>query len=366
MNTNHENQITTHSALGCQSTAISGRTPLLVVDRLLREGETLALAANPKCHKSWALCDLALSVASGTPWLGFQCAQRPVLLVDLHMDRTVLAHRIDAICREKQLHVPANLAVWPLRGQRCSLGDLLSGMANWSNEAHLGLVIIDPFFKLACIGGPNNRTNSRKLALALEEFSGRTQTTLAWSTDLPKGTGSHAKKSAPGADAEIALRPFCRDHYQVSGSLQNLPPLPGFKVHWKFPLLHVGEDPKLLARLVRPAPGRTRKDPSAGAAQAEPTFPPKTPPISRPSGSQALTNQSLASSLGSREPARGPRSKVLSPLKGENLTLLCRPVHLSKIQCPEPLHSHPRRTSRRDPSPKPTHQQQPTQTKDHE
>jgi hypothetical protein len=66
----------------------------------------------PKC---WTLCDLALSVASGTPWLGFQGTQRPVLLVDLHMDRAMLAHRLDAICREKQLRMPPNLTLGLLR-----------------------------------------------------------------------------------------------------------------------------------------------------------------------------------------------------------------------------------------------------------
>jgi len=49
MTTTPKIPISTPAGSGCQNPAVGDRTPPLIVDRLLHQGDALALAANPKC-----------------------------------------------------------------------------------------------------------------------------------------------------------------------------------------------------------------------------------------------------------------------------------------------------------------------------
>ena len=68
--------------------------PAPVVHGLMREGETMNIIANTKVGKSWLAMDLALSVATGRPWLAtFPTARGRVLVIDNELLPGVLARR---------------------------------------------------------------------------------------------------------------------------------------------------------------------------------------------------------------------------------------------------------------------------------
>ena len=56
--------------------------PEELVSGVLHRGAKMVLGGGSKVGKTWALIDLALSVSSGTPWLGLNC--RPGIVVYLN------------------------------------------------------------------------------------------------------------------------------------------------------------------------------------------------------------------------------------------------------------------------------------------
>lgn len=71
------------------------KRPLYVVDGILTEGSCGFIAGEPKCYKSWVGLDLALSVASGAPFLGeFRVVNPgPVLYIQEEDPPTIIKQR---------------------------------------------------------------------------------------------------------------------------------------------------------------------------------------------------------------------------------------------------------------------------------
>jgi len=101
-----------------------GRYPNLrppVIHGLLRRGETMNLIAPPKTGKSWLVTDLALSVATGRPWLDtFVTEPGHVLIIDNELHPETSAHRIPKVAAAHHIplaHVGPRLHVQNLRGR---------------------------------------------------------------------------------------------------------------------------------------------------------------------------------------------------------------------------------------------------------
>lgn len=55
-----------------------------LVGGVLHKGAKMVIGGGSKTGKTWLLIDLALSVSSGTPWLGLNC--RPGIVVYLNFE----------------------------------------------------------------------------------------------------------------------------------------------------------------------------------------------------------------------------------------------------------------------------------------
>jgi hypothetical protein len=76
------------------------RKPL--IRGLLREGETANIIAPPKLGKSFLAIDLALAVATGSPWLGhFMCEPGKVLILDNELHPETSANRIPKVAEAR-------------------------------------------------------------------------------------------------------------------------------------------------------------------------------------------------------------------------------------------------------------------------
>jgi azurin len=61
------------------------------------EGEIMNVIASPKMGKSWLVTDLALAVATGTPWLGYPTHRGEVLIIDNELHGQTTANRIPKV-----------------------------------------------------------------------------------------------------------------------------------------------------------------------------------------------------------------------------------------------------------------------------
>jgi len=110
------------------------------------------VAAESKAGKTWAILDLAVSVAAGRPWLGrFACPERPALVFLGEGGERATVRRLRAVCAHKGLD-PGELAG---RLRLCfRVPKLRSGEDLAAVEAELeafaaGLVVVDPLYLAA-------------------------------------------------------------------------------------------------------------------------------------------------------------------------------------------------------------------------
>jgi hypothetical protein len=108
------------------------------------------LAAEDKAGKTWAILDLACSVAAGRPWLGrFACPHAGRVLVFLgEGDQRAVVRRLRAICAHKHLAVEALAARIRLcfRVPRLTSGEDLAAVGAELTATPAALVILDPLY----------------------------------------------------------------------------------------------------------------------------------------------------------------------------------------------------------------------------
>jgi hypothetical protein len=115
-------------------------------------------AAEDKAGKTWAILDLAVSVAAGVPWLGhFGCPPSGSVLVFLgEGGERAMVRRLRAICAHKHLDLDELAARRLLRlcfrVPKLTSGEELQAVAGELHAHPAALVIVDPLY-LAVAGG---------------------------------------------------------------------------------------------------------------------------------------------------------------------------------------------------------------------
>jgi hypothetical protein len=247
----------------------------ILIDGLVRLGETANIIASTKIGKSWLCYDLALSVATGNQWCGrFETKKGRVLLVDNELDRETLSYRIRKVAKAMGL-APIDYAnafdVWPMRGK---LQDIFSirQSVNAIPHGYYSLIIVDSWYRMLPVGvSENANAEMTQLANCVDEYA--LTTGAAWApvhhstkgdqgdkrvTDVGAGAGSMAR----AADSHIILREHAEpNHFVMDAAVRSFPPLEPVTLRWEFPTWHFADD--VDAKLA------TRKNSKQSAQDAE-------------------------------------------------------------------------------------------------
>lgn len=118
-----------------------------IIGGLLREGEAMLMSGPPKAGKSFLICLLALSVASGVSWVGQTCKKKKVLYIDAELALEVAVNRLHDIWRKCDTSIPVfpeNLEVKSTKNNSVSLGDIADDIEHAPGK--YDLVIVDPLY----------------------------------------------------------------------------------------------------------------------------------------------------------------------------------------------------------------------------
>lgn len=128
----------------------NNRPPLApeLIQGVLRRGHKMLLSGASKASKSFALIELAIAIAEGKPWLGFQCSRGRVLYVNLELDTNSCWNRILDVYESLHLEISDNLDVWPLRGRACPMDKLTPKLIRRASKQDYAAIIIDPIYKV--------------------------------------------------------------------------------------------------------------------------------------------------------------------------------------------------------------------------
>jgi hypothetical protein len=222
--------------------------PPQVIHGVLHRGCKLALGGGSKTFKTWTLLDLALSVSHGEPWLGFSTARTKVCLINLELPEWSLHSRLRAVAHAKGITIePGWLRVWNLRGHATGYLDFLPRIGAELKGQHLGLLIVDPIYRLY---GDADENSAKDIALLLNQFellAQQTGSANAFAAHFAKGNAAGKESidriSGSGVFARDpdAILTFTRHEtegaFTVDATLRNCKAVEPFVVRWEHPMM---------------------------------------------------------------------------------------------------------------------------------
>jgi hypothetical protein len=240
-------------------------TPSQIIKGMLYRGGTGIISAPSKGHKTYAGLDLACAVAEGRDWLEFETTKTAVLYVNLELSGHGTARRLSAICAARGIKPPANLHMMNLRGKRITIETLQNQVIPRARELGVGLIVIDPYYKISSVSGVNeNDNNGQAVFLADVEAAAESEDcAILMFHHFAKGD-SGAKNSIDRAsgggvlarwpDVIATLTEHETDDCMVAEfHLREFAPIPRFVVRWVCPVWvrEAGEDPAKVKRAGR-------------------------------------------------------------------------------------------------------------------
>ncbi len=190
----------------------------VLINGLLRRGETMNIIAAPKTGKSWLAMNLAVAFATGTPWFGFQCEKGKVLIIDNELHRETISDRILKVCEARGVpfeEVADMLFVNSLRGRSQSINDLKADLEGIKGQ-NISLIIIDAFYRSiprgvvendnAAMTGVYDQSDAYaahlNCAFALIHLTSKGNQSFKSVTDVGSGAGAISR----AADTHLILR----------------------------------------------------------------------------------------------------------------------------------------------------------------
>ncbi len=231
----------------------------VVVDGIIRQGETLNIIAPAKIGKSWLAMQLAVAVATGKPWLGFDVDAGRVLYIDNELHPETLAHRFARVVRSSWLDDPevATLDVVSLRGRNLSVLDLPCMLCDVPSGDY-ALIVLDALYRFIPPGkSENDNGDMLHVYNVLDTLAGQTGAAIAIVHHSSKGSqetkaqtdvGAGAGSISRCADTHLTIRKHETDGLfvleAVTRSFQSPEPL---SIQYEYPLWHPADAPAVLA-----------------------------------------------------------------------------------------------------------------------
>ena len=247
----------------CKADAVD-ELPPLVIHYLLHQASKMLLGGNSKGRKTWALMDLALSVATGNEWWGFHTRRGCVCYVNLELQPAFFKQRMRKISETRSLTPePGSFFAWHLRGYAKPMNELVKDLLVFLQQHRFTLIIIDPIYKTlpATHGAENDSAIITQLLNDVESIAVETNAAVLFSSHFSKGDQSEKEAvdrvSGSGAwardpDSVLTMTPHeDLDSFTVEATLRNLAPIKPFVVKWEYPLF-VRQDEADPDKLKRP------------------------------------------------------------------------------------------------------------------
>ncbi len=221
--------------------------PPELVANLLHKGSKLIIGGTSKGRKTFSLMDLAISVATGTPWWGFPTIKGKVCYINFEIQRPFFARRFQDICREKAVKVEKGMFhCWTLRGYVEGIEKMAAEITKILLQEDYVLIIFDPIYKALGDRDENKAGDVASMLNELEAIAVKTGAAIAFGAHYSKGNQA-AKDAmdriggsgvfARDPDAILTMTPHEEEEaFTVDCTLRNFAPQPPFVVRWNWPI----------------------------------------------------------------------------------------------------------------------------------
>lgn len=230
--------------------------PAPVIHGLLRRGETMNVIAPPKTGKSWLVLGLAMSIASGRPWLGLYGTEvGRVLILDNELRRAVIANRIPQVAAAVGVgmdEIRERVEVESLRGQLRNILSLAPYFAEIT-PGEFAVVVLDALYKFLPAGTDENDNGAMAevynhidayaerldCAFVVVHHTTKGNQSAKSVTDVGAGAGSQAR----AADTHLVMRPHEEPGAVVlEAAARSWPPSNPIVLRWQWPIWQPAPD----------------------------------------------------------------------------------------------------------------------------
>lgn len=183
------------------------KLPEEVIESVVRQGHKMMISGASKSGKSFLLIELAIALAEGTKWLGFQCRKSKVMYIKLEIDRNSLIHRFRDIyvaldIKPKNAH---SISIWNLRGSSKPFDELIPELIQKATFQGADVIILDPIYKVM-MGDENNATDMANLTNLFDKICYETGCTLVYSHHHSKGAQGFKKSMDRASGSGVFAR----------------------------------------------------------------------------------------------------------------------------------------------------------------
>ena len=217
--------------------------PEEVICGVLHRGCKMILSAPSKARKSWTMLELGLSVAGGQYWMGIETIPTPVLYIDFEFLYGLFSERRNKIIMAKYGNMDIELPFYELvlRGYDASFFEIKKHIESFCKEKEIGLIIVDPIYKLADDFDENKAKDVAKLLREFEKLASSLNIAIAFAHHFAKGNssekGSIDRASGSGVwarepDAILMVTPLDDENYTLEMHLRNFPQKDPIAIYW--------------------------------------------------------------------------------------------------------------------------------------
>ena len=197
-----------------------------MIHGLLRQGETLNLVASPKLGKSWSTLQLSLAVSHGLKWLGFDCSQGRVLLIDNELHQETLAARLNKVAGEMGVTLH-NVDVLSVRGANMNLYHLALELHQLlESNCEYVMLIMDALYRFLPEGtSENDNAQMMQIYNLLDKIAAQLNVAIVIVHHTSKGAqsgkdvtdvGAGAGSISRAADTHLTIRPHAQGDGDVA------------------------------------------------------------------------------------------------------------------------------------------------------
>jgi len=221
--------------------------PKALIKNLLDCGTRILFGGGSKTFKTWIQCDLALSLAAGVPWLGFELFKARVLYVNFELRDYYMQYRLRSICEARSIKAPQNLFVWNLRNFPIQRSAFCLILLQQCRNLGIDIAFIDPFYKLlAQTEDENSQTDMAAVLRAFDPINSA-GTSTAFGIHFSKGCQANKEPEdrisgagtiARDADDIITLTKHEENlAFTLDFIIRDHPPIDSFVVRWESPIM---------------------------------------------------------------------------------------------------------------------------------
>lgn len=173
-----------------------------LIKGVLRQGHKMLFAGPSKAGKSFALIELAIALAEGARWMGWNCVKGRVMYVNLELDDASGFHRFKDVYQAMGLppNNLNNIDIWNLRGRTAPMDKLAPKLIRRAEKRGYIAVIIDPIYKVLT-GDENSAADMAHFTNQFDKIATALKTAVIYAHHHSKGTqgGKHSMDRASGS-----------------------------------------------------------------------------------------------------------------------------------------------------------------------